>query len=75
MTHDGATPRTAQALAALALCLPMFCAQAALATLIRSFVDKAANDRAELVCVYRDQGREFERRYLIGSFCPAYEEV
>jgi len=73
--HLGAPRRTAPRLSALALCLPLLTAHAALANLVRQFVDTRANGNAELVCVYRYDGREFERRYPVGNFCPAYEEI
>jgi hypothetical protein len=72
----GAAKRcTTRALSALVLCLPTFAVQAALAPLVRQFVDNTANGKREIVCVYRLDGREFERRYPMGNFCPAYEEA
>jgi hypothetical protein len=73
--HIGAPRCTAPRLFALVLCLPLLAAHAALANLVRQFVDAPASGKAELVCIYRYDGREFERRYPVGNFCPAYEEI
>ena len=75
MTRVGAACRTARRLAALVLCLSAIGAHAGLANLVRQFVDRKNDGKAELVCVYRADGREFEHRYPVGNFCPAYEET
>jgi hypothetical protein len=48
---------------------------AALVNLVRQLVDNTVSGKPELVCVYRHEGRAFERRYPLGNFCPAYEET
>ena len=50
-------------------------ASAALAKLVRQYMDVAANGEPELVCEYKVEGRIIEKRYPIGNFCPNYLEV
>jgi hypothetical protein len=71
----GTRRRVLQALSMLPLCLAVCAVHAALANLVRHFVDSTVSGKPELVCVYRLGAREFERRYPVGNFCPAYEEA
>jgi hypothetical protein len=49
-------------------------ANAALARLIRQYVDAKPGGESELVCVYGVDGREIERRYPPRGWCPQYAE-
>ena len=50
-------------------------AQAAFANLVRQYERSSQSGPAVLVCVYAVDGKELEREYPVGNFCPARIEV
>jgi hypothetical protein len=60
---------------ALLLCLSFAAvAWAVLARLVRQEIRRTDSGEQVLVCVYDAGGREIERVYPIGNFCPKYAE-
>ena len=50
-------------------------AEAAFANLVRQYEANSPGGQAIIVCVYALDGKEFERQYPQGNFCPARVEV
>ena len=48
---------------------------AAMANLVRQYAASTAEGQAYIVCVYALDGKEFERPYPAGNFCPVHAEV
>ena len=50
-------------------------AEAAFANLVRQYESTSPGGQAVVVCVYSLDGKEFERQYPQGNFCPARVEL
>ena len=68
-------PTIASSLAlGLALALPTSQVQAVMANLVRQYAASTPGGQSYVVCVYALDGKEFERQYPAGNFCPARAE-
>ena len=68
-------PTTVSLLAlGLVLALPTSRVHAVMANLVRQYTASTPGGQPYVVCVYALDGKEFERQYPAGNFCPARAE-